>query len=239
MQCGNRWPLFLLLCALSWATGLTSAAPCNQLTDEEKAAGWKLLFDGKTTEGWHAFRQQSMPGHTWVVEDEWLHCLGKPGDDILSEAEFEQFDLQWEWKMKPRGNSGVKYFVLESRSHVVGHEYQIVDDETEPDGKKPKHVTASFYDVLAPTVKTPMRPMGELNQSRILVQGNHVEHWLNGVKVLEYECGSEAVKSAVAQSKFRNTSGFGDRVKGHILLQAHGGSIWFRNIKIRDLSQTR
>jgi hypothetical protein len=220
-------------------TAIASAAPSNQLTTEEQAAGWKLLFDGKTTQGWHAFRQQSMPGHTWVVEDEWLHCLGKSGDDILSEAEFDQFDLQWEWKMNPGGNSGVKYFVLETRNHVVGHEYQIVDDETEPDGKKPKHVTASFYDVLAPTVKTPMRPMGELNQSRILVQGNHVEHWLNGVKVLEYECGSEAVKAGVAQSKFKNTPDFGNRLKGHILLQAHGGSIWFRNVKIRDLSQNK
>ena len=231
----QRVELFLGL--VTFTTLLAAATPCNQLTDEEKASGWRLLFDGKTTKGWHGFKQESLPDKTWEVEGEWLHCHGKPGDDILSEGEFEQFDLQWEWKMNPRGNSGVKYFVVETRNNIIGHEYQIVDDDTEPDGKKPKHITASFYDVLAPTVKTPMKPMGELNQSRIVVQGNHVEHWLNGVKVLEYELGSDAVKAAVAQSKFRNVQGFGNRAKGHILLQSHGGVIWFRNIKIRDLSQ--
>ena len=237
MQFGRFQRVALFLGLVTFTSLLAAATPYNQLTDEEKAAGWRLLFDGKTTKGWHGFKQESLPGKTWEVEGEWLHCHGKPGDDILSEGEFEQFDLQWEWKMNPRGNSGVKYFVLETRNNIIGHEYQIVDDETEPDGKKPKHITASFYDVLAPTVKTPMKPMGELNQSRILVQGNHVEHWLNGVKVLEYELGSDAVKAAVAQSKFKNVEGFGNRVKGHILLQSHGGVIWFRNIKIRDLSQ--
>jgi hypothetical protein len=135
------------------------------------------------------------------------------------------------------GNSGVKYFILESRKDALGHEYQMIDDEREPDAKKAggKRVTALFYDVLAPTTQPTVKPSGEINASRILVKGNHVEHWLNGVKVLEYECGSEAVKAAVAASKFKTTAGFGDKVKGHLLLQDHHSEVWFRNLRIREL----
>ncbi len=211
----------------------------NQLSAEEKSAGWQLLFDGQTTRGWHSFKKTSFPASGWVVEDGWLHCLGKNGGDILSDGEYDQFELQWEWKIAPAGNSGLKYFVLESRNAALGHEYQMLDDERNPDGRvaQGKHVTASFYDVLKPTVSPPTKPVGEVNQSRIVVKGNHVEHWLNGVKVLEYECGSEAVKAAVAESKFKNVSGFGERVRAHLLLQDHHSNVWFRDLKIRDLSR--
>jgi len=210
----------------------------NQLSSEERAAGWKLLFDGQTTQGWHSFKKSSFPASGWAVEDGWLHCLGKNGGDVLSDGEYDQFDLQWEWKIEPAGNSGLKYFVVESRGSALGHEYQMLDDQKNPDGKIAggKHVTASFYDVLKPIVPPPTKPVGEINQSRIVVKGNHVEHWLNGVKVLEYECGSDAVKAAVAESKFKNISGFGERVKAHLLLQDHHSQVWFRNLKIRDLS---
>jgi hypothetical protein len=146
--------------------------------------------------------------------------------------------LQWDWKLEQGGNSGLKYFVLESRNSALGHEYQMLDDQINPDGKlaEGKRLTASFYDVLKPSVPPPSKPMGEINRSRILVKGNHVEHWLNGVKVLEYECGSETLKAAVAESKFKTVPGFGQRVKGHLLLQDHHSNVWFRNIKIRDLS---
>jgi hypothetical protein len=127
----------------------------------------------------------------------------------------------------------LKYFVLESRNAPLGHEYQMADDQREG---YDKHATASFYDVLKPITKPPTKPAGEINHSRIVVKGNGVQHWLNGEKVLEYSCSSEVVKSAVAQSKFRNVRSFGDRVKGHILLQEHGSEVWFRNLKIRDLS---
>jgi hypothetical protein len=207
----------------------------NQLTDQDKAAGWQLLFDGKSAEGWRSFKKPTFPTKGWVVENGWLHCLGKVGGDVISQGEYDQFELQWEWKLAPRGNSGVKYFVLETRNSAIGHEYQMVDDAASEDGKEPsgKHVTASFYDVLKPTVKPITSPMGEVNRSRILVHGDHVEHWLNGTKVLEYECGSAPVKAAVAESKFKNTTGFGERSKGHILLQDHQSEVWFRNIKIR------
>jgi len=225
------------LALLVVAAAAMAGPAVNQLTDEEKAAGWKLLFDGQTTEGWRTFKKQSFPAIGWVVEDGWLHCLGKGGGDIITDAEFSGFELQWEWKQAPAGNSGVKYFVTESRNAALGHEYQLIDDEREPDAKlaKGKRVTASFYDVLAPAVKPPTRPLGEVNQSRILVKGNHVEHWLNGVKVLEYECGSAAVQAAVAESKFKTTAGFGNQIKGHILLQDHHSEVWFRNVRIREV----
>jgi hypothetical protein len=233
-----HWIRLVHFSALVLATQAIAAEPPNQLSAEEKAAGWKLLFDGQTPKGWHSFKRETFPAKGWVVEDGWLHCLGKEGGDILSDGEYEQFELQWDWKLEPTGNSGVKYFVLESRSSALGHEYQMLDDQLNPDGKvaSGKHVTASFYDVLKPTISPPTKPMGEINHSRIVVKGNHVEHWLNGVKVLEYECGSEEVKAAVAESKFKNVSGFGNCVKGHLLLQDHHSNVWFRNIKIRDLS---
>jgi hypothetical protein len=223
--------------ALLLAGAAAAEAPtANQLTDGEKAAGWKLLFDGKTTEGWRTFKKQSFPAKGWVVEDGWLHCLGKGGGDVISDAEFGDFELKWEWKQAPAGNSGVKYFVTETRNAALGHEYQMIDEEREPDAKSAdgKRVTASFYDVLKPSTAPPTRSAGEINQSRVLVKGNRVEHWLNGVKVLEYECGSEAVKAAVAASKFKTTTGFGNKMKGHILLQDHHSEVWFRNIKVRE-----
>ena len=222
--------------ALLLAGAAAVAAPVvNQLSDEEKAAGWKLLFDGKTTDGWRTFKKKSFPAKGWVVEDSWLHCLGKSGGDIISEGEFGDFELQWDWKQAEVGNSGVKYFVIETRDAALGHEYQMIDDERTPDAKlaNGKRVTASFYDVLKPTVTPATKQPGEINQSRIVVKGNHVEHWLNGMKVLEYECGSEALKAAIAASKFNTTAGFGDKVQGHILLQDHHSEVWFRNVKIR------
>lgn len=172
----------------------------------------------------------------WVVEDGWLRCLGKGGGDIISDAEFTDFELQWDWKLAPEGNSGLKYFIIETRNAALGHEYQMIDDEHEPDAVKAngKHLTASFYDVLAPSTP-PVKPPGQVNHSRILVQGNHVEHWLNGAKVLEYECGNPAVKAAVAASKFKDTTGFGNKVKGHLLLQDHNSEVWFSNVKHREL----
>jgi len=212
-----------------------SAATPNRLTEEEKAGGWTLLFDGESTKGWHTFKKEKVATKGWTVDDGWLHAV-KGGGDILSDSEFEQFELQWEWKQPPGGNSGLKYFVLETRDSPLGHEYQIMDENPKASGADGKNATASFYDVLKPATKATTKPPGEVNHSRIVVKGNHVEHWLNGTKVLDYSCGSEEFKQAVAASKFKNVPGFGDRVKGHILLQEHGSEVWFRNIKIRTLS---
>ena len=228
---------FGFLVMLLGLAGTLAIAEENLLTVEERASGWTLLFDGKTTQGWHAFRKDSCP-ESWNVVDGWLHCVGTGGGDIVSEKLFEQFELTWEWRIASGGNSGLKYFVLDSRSSALGHEYQLLDDERHPDARSAqgKHGTAAFYDVLKPTVKPPTKLAGEINRSRVLVKGNHVEHWLNEAKVVEYELGSEATLAAVKESKFKSTPGFGTRQKGHILLQEHGGDVWFRNIKIRDLA---
>lgn len=214
-----------------------SAESINQLTEEDKAGGWKLLFDGKTMHGWHNFKTNAVT-RGWVVDDGWLHCLGKEGGgDIISDGAFDNFDLQWEWKNVADGNSGLKYFVSEKRDSPLGHEYQMIDDERNGDAKlaQGKRVTGSFYDVLKPERIDLTKSPGEINRSRVIVQGNHVEHWLNGAKVLDYSCGSEALKAALQQSKFSKTRGFGDKIVGHILLQDHHSEVWFRNIKIREL----
>lgn len=215
-----------------WAAGAEPAP--NQLTPQEQAAGWRLLFDGKTTTGWRGFRKASFPAKGWVVEDGWLKCLARGrGGDIVTVDEFEDFELVWDWRLPPRANNGVKYFITEQRTQAIGHEYQMIDDALV---KAPKGSTAAFYDVLPPRPDKPLKPPGQINQSKIVVQGQHVEHWLNGALVLSYQLGSPELMAAIAKSKFRNVPGFGTKIKGRILLTDHGDEAWFRNIKIRSLA---
>jgi len=213
------------------------AAEPNQLTPEEKAAGWKLLFDGKTTQGWRSYKKQTFPTKGWIVEEGWLKCIAKGrGGDIVTVDTFTDYELSWEWRLAPKANNGVKYFVSEQRASAPGHEYQMIDDATVKPGKG---ATASFYDVLPPKPDKPLKPPGEINQSRIVVQGNHVEHWINGVQVLQYELGSEEVKAALAKSKFKEVRDFGAKITGPILLTDHGTEACFRNLKIRALPPGR
>lgn len=208
----------------------------NELTPEEQKNGWKLLFDGKTTTGWRGFKKQSMPEKGWLVKDGELQLeAGSKAGDIVTTEKFSDFELSWEWKVPDGANNGIKYFILEERGEAIGHEYQMIDLK---DGQKisPKHKTASFYDVLPPTTEPPQKGPGEWNHSRVIVQANHVEHWLNGTKVLEYELGSEAVLKAVQNSKFKSVQGFGKKQNGHILLTYHNDPVSYRNIKIRPLS---
>lgn len=225
-----------LLMAFSLSLGAAEALPgskANELTEAQKAAGWKLLFDGKTLNGWRGFKKKEAPKQGWVVEGDWLKCVaGGHGGDLVSSEEFNDFELSWEWRIPPKANNGVKYFITEERGQAIGHEYQMIDDVLVKD---PKASTASFYDVLPPAADKPLKPPGEINHSRVLVQGNRVEHWLNGAKVLEYELGSEAVKAAVAKSKFKNVAGFGTKIKGRILLTEHHDEACFRDVKIREL----
>lgn len=196
---------------------------------------WKPLFDGKTTAGWRSYGKTEFPKRGWVVEDDCLHLVaGGGGGNIITTAQFTDFDLQWEWRITAKGNNGIKYLVTESRPAAPGPEYQMIDDTT----TDPKHQTASFYEVLPPQSKPPSKPPGQWNQSRLIIQGNHVEHWLNGAKVLEYELGSPEVKAAVAKSKFKDAPGFGEKLKGHILLTDHNDETWFRNVKIREFPPT-
>jgi hypothetical protein len=222
-----------LLVASFSALAADDSANANTLTAEEKATGWRLLFDGKTTEGWRNFKKQTFPTKGWVVEEGILKKVAKVnGGDIITNDEFDNFDFQWDWRIPAKANNGIKYFITEERAQAIGHEYQMIDDAIVT---VKKDSTAAFYDVLPPMDDKPLKPPGEWNHSRVLVQGNHVEHWLNGKKVLEYELGSEEVKAAVQKSKFKNVKDFGTHIKSHILLTDHQDEAWFRNLKIREL----
>ena len=225
-----------LLLALVTAGAATSAvATDNTLTAAEKAAGWKLLFDGQSLTGWRVYASQAKPGDGWKAEDGLLKKLkGVRGGDIITEQKFGDFELSWEWRIDVGGNNGVKYLVTEERKGAPGHEYQMIDDDGHPDGKLgPKRQTASFYEVLPPAADKPMKKPGEWNQSRIVIKGQLVEHWLNGAKVLEYTLASAEVKAGIAASKFKNAAGFGEKIEGHIMLTDHQDECWFRNMKIR------
>lgn len=220
------------------ATSPVAPAP-NTLTDAEKKAGWHLLFDGKTASGWRGFKKTDFPGRGWVVRDGSLVKTATGtgdshgGGDIVSVEKFDDFDLRFEWRISPAGNSGVKYLVTEERSGPIAHEYQLIDDDKHPDARVGEtRKTAALYDALPATGKK-LRPVGEFNESRILVQGRHVEHWLNGAKVLEYELESDGLMAAKARSKFKDVPGWGTRLKGHILLQDHGDEVAFRSIKLK------
>ena len=224
----------LILGSLLLVASSTFAAEPNTLTAEEKAAGWKLLFDGKSTDQWRSFKKDTFPAKGWRVEDGTLHKIAdERGGDILTRKTFTDYEFSWEWKLQPGGNNGVKYMIFEERGAAVGHEYQMIDDAKVKDELSS---CGSFYLVVAPRKDKPVKPLGEWNHSRIRVKGDHVEHWLNGMKILEYECGSPEIMNQVPKTKFKQYEGFGEKVKGgHILLTDHKDPCWFRNLKIREL----
>jgi hypothetical protein len=229
----------VLSCAMA-----PSASAQQALTTAEQQAGWRLLFDGTSAAAWRGYQKPDMQGLRWVVKD---GCLALPpadgsdtrgARDIVTRDEFGDFELAWEWRVTPGANSGVKYFVQETRPAAIGHEYQIIDDAKHPDAqlREGRRSTASFYDVLAaPAAKGLTKPVGEFNQSRVLVKGNHVEHWLNGTKVLEYELDTDGLRARIADSKFKDIAGFDTHQRGHLLLQDHGDSVCYRGIKVRDI----
>jgi hypothetical protein len=204
--------------------------------------GFKALFDGKTLNGWRGYNKPDTAGTRWKVENGLVTIPGtNEGDtkgqrDLITDATYDQFDIKWEWKIALGGNSGLKYFVLEDQPSAIGHEYQMIDDERHPDAKiGPHRQTAAFYDVL-PAADRPLKPAGEWNTSEVIVKGNHVEHWLNGARVLQYELDSPELRAEIAKSKFKDIARFGKPQKGHILIQDHGDQVWFRNVKIKPLN---
>jgi hypothetical protein len=219
----------------------------NQLSKSEKKAGWRLLFDGKTLTGWRGFHNDKAP-EGWAVEDGAIKkapaqgLLGRAGGDLITVDEFSNFELRLEWKLSPRGNSGIKYLVTESlpssgRS-AISFECQVLDDDKHPDAKMGidgNRTSGALYDLIPPAKERKLKPIGEYNEVRIIVKGNQIEHWLNGVKVVAFDRSSPDFKERIAKSKFKNAKGFGEAAKGHILLQDHGDAVWYRNIKIRNL----
>jgi len=241
--------LLLIVClSLITACGQKKVAEPNTLTAAEKKAGWRLLFDGRTLEGWRGFHKETVPAG-WAVEDGCIKKvpgrgeLGQAGGDMITIDQFDNFEFSIEWKLSPGGNSGIKYLISESlpprgRSGV-SFEMQVLDDDNHPDAKMGmggNRTAGALYDLIAPSKDKILKPVGEFNHARLVVKGNHIEHWLNGVKVVEFERGSDALKAIIAKSKFKDTKGFGETAKGHILLQDHGDAVWYRNIKIRSLN---
>jgi hypothetical protein len=217
------------------ASDKSAASKVNTVSSEERASGWRLLFDGQTTKGWRGFKQQTMPDG-WQAADGTLARVNKAGD-IITDEEFDSFELSIDWKISPGGNSGIFYRATEDVDPIYegAPEYQVLDNTTHHDGQSPLTSAGSDY-ALYPPARDVTRPVGQWNVTRIIVNGNHVEHWMNGEKLLEYELGSADWKERVAKSKFATMPNYGKAARGHIGLQDHGDPVWYRNIKIRPLS---
>ena len=220
----------------------------NKLTDKENKEGWQLLFDGKSMNKWRSASSDSFPSKGWKMDDGILFIDngdGRPsGGDIITKEKFDDFELTVDFKLTEGANSGVKYAVqifnppVPGLGSVLGPEYQLLDDDRHPDAKAGRNGDrgeAHRPGALPSKTGKALRPIGEWNTARIVSKGNHVEHWLNGTKVLEYDKTSDAYKNAFALSKFKDVTGYGRSEKGYILLQDHGNKVFFKNIKIRKL----
>jgi hypothetical protein len=217
----------------------------NTLSAEEQKAGWRLLFDGRSTAGWRGYKSKTVSA-SWRVENGSLlsrRVRGQSSGDLITVDQFDDFELLLQWKMTKGNNSGVIYRATEQHDQVwqSGPEYQILDNAGHLDGLNKLASAGACYAVFAPS-KDATRPLGQWNQTRILAQGKHIEHWLNGEKLLEYDIDSDRWQAHVKTSKFFPTAygqgNWGQATKGHIGLQDYGGAIEFRNIKIRPMAAT-
>lgn len=269
------------LVALLTAAAFLACAADNSLTPEEKREGFRLLFDGKSMKGWKDPAKKSVPGNAWAIEDGTLTTVQKPKieEDLISEKEYGDFELRWDWKLTPGGNTGLKYrlqrevFVDNSKAergeggfegmlgramsnprsdraqlgandtgfvYTIGFEYQLLDDNRHPDGKKNQsHRTGALYSFI-PADKENAKTPGEWNSSRLIVKGDRFEHWLNGEKVLEGSLKDERVKAG-AEKRWKPAPMVRDllvnaKPRGPIALQHHGDKVWFRNIRLRELN---
>lgn len=234
--------------------GSATATPANTLTPEEKNLGWRLLWDGKTADGWRSAKSEAFPAKGWEIQDGVLTVLpsggaeSAGGGDIVTRERFTNFELVVDFKITEGANSGIKYYCQPNLDPIsgtgaktatgsaIGLEFQILDDARHPDAKlghDGNRTIGSLYDLIPVAATKKVNPVGEWNTARILAVFDHVEHWLNGEKVVEYQRGSAGFRARVAQSKFKNIPGFGEWADGHILLQDHGNSVSFRNVKIR------
>jgi hypothetical protein len=216
----------------------------NALSAAEKAAGWKLLFDGSTTKGWHGYNAQ--PTDSWTIEDCALKTKGTEGNygsdkraDLVTDQEYANFELAIDWKGSKGGNSGVMYGVVEDKKYdapwKTGPEYQFIDDVGFPQKLEEWQKAAANYAMHLPNDQKQLKPVGEWNTTKIVVNGNHVEHWLNGKKVLEFERWTPEWQKLRDSGKWKEAPDYGKFKTGRIALQDHGSVFWFRNIKLRPL----
>lgn len=224
----------------------------NTLTEQERADGWRLLFDGTSTEHWRGAHRETFPEQGWRIANGMLivqasdGAESQNGGDIVTREEFSDFEFQTDFKLTEGANSGIKYFVTEAynpEGSAIGLEYQLLDDARHPDAKLGNNgggtrTLASLYDLQGAPTDKPARPIGEWNTARVVVRGNQVTHYLNGEKVLEYDRGSDEYDQRVQGSKYKDWENFGLADSGHILLQDHGDEVHFKNIKVRDLSDS-
>jgi hypothetical protein len=212
----------------------TGQEAMNTLTPEERAEGWRLLFDGRTTDGWRGFRQDEVPDG-WQAVDGTLARVG-PGGDLITVDQFGDFELTMEWKVEEAGNSGLFFRATEDVSMIYfgAPEVQILDDAGHQDGLSQLTAAGSNY-ALHPAPEGVVRPAGEWNEFRLVVDGARVEQWMNGVHVVTYELWSPEWEALVAESKFAEWPEYGRATRGHIGVQDHGDPVWFRNLKIREL----
>jgi cytochrome c len=224
---------------------MADPTPPNHLSEEEVAGGWRLLFDGKSFDGWHRYGNQPV-GSAWIIEDGAITLVPgdepdwseKYGGDIVTDSVFEDFELSLEWKISPGGNSGVFFLVDESPAKenvdYQGLEMQVLDNDLHPDGAEATHRAGDLYDLIeADTVA--VRSVGEWNHARIVKDGARVEHWLNGAMLLSFELWTDEWNQLLAGSKFAKSEGYAEGRRGRIALQDHDDRVAYRNIKIRPL----
>ncbi len=245
----NKKVLMALVSALCLACGTQKSEQTSTAVEEPlpntlspalAAEGWYLLFDGSTMNGWRIFRNAE--NNSWEVADGTLHC--KPfvdngtndRSDLVTEETYDNFELSFEWKISPQGNSGVMFRVSEEyeQPYASGPEYQVIDNEGYPGDLQPGQHAGANYDMHVPA-KAVANPPGEWNASKIIANENHIEHWLNGEKVVEYDLYSDDWNQKRLASKWKDFPGYGMTKKGHIDLQDHGNEVWFRSIMIKPL----
>lgn len=240
-------PLVIILLAGSTAVAQTAAgtsaavqtgaAGDADLSKAERAAGWKSLFDGKTPSAWRAYRKPDFPDKGWIVEGGLLKCTAG-GGDIITRDSYSDFEFAFEFKVSPKGNSGVMYRVAETHDATwkTGPEYQVLDDAGHAKQPSDWQSTGALYELASPAAEKKVRPVGEFNEGRIRVRDNVIQHWLNGLKVVECRMDTPDWRDRINASKFKAFDGFGVQPAGHIALQDHGNEIWYRNLRIRDLA---
>lgn len=236
-------PFCLVLALLSaHVVAAADEAPLNTLTAEEQDDGFKLLFDGKTTDGWRGYKMDHLPPGWKAIDGILTRVEGGAGgkgagggDDIVTEGEYGNFELRLEWRVGKGVNSGILYRVSEdaATSWHEAPEMQVLDNKGWGEDET-RHHAGALYDLYAPP-KDVTRPQGEWNEVRLIADGNHIEHWLNGEKLVECEIGSDDWNARVAQSKFRDKPTYAKAAQGHICLQDHSGNIEYRNIRLREL----
>jgi hypothetical protein len=251
----KRIPNFITLGLLAMlVVGLTACEPTPETDDDMAATAeageageWVSLTDGETFANWRGFQQDGVPSR-WEIDEGAFYFNPEAdgeGGDLITVDTYDDFEMTWEWKIGECGNSGVIYRVAESdeynATYQTGPEYQVLDNTCHPDAQNgPDRYAAANYALHPPSYasdenETVTRPAGEWNESRLLIDDGHVEHWLNGTMVVEYELGSDEWQELVAASKFDAMPGYGSQDEGHIALQDHGNPVWYRNIRIRDL----